>query len=168
VAELAGEGIHLHFYGDFTHGQWREWIEKTGRLAPRHLHLHAQVDQGDWVREFSRYDAGWLHTFASRNGGDLRRADWDDLNYPARLTTLVAAGVPVLQRDNTGHVVATQTLVRERDLGLFFTDIPDLARQLRDRARLGELRERVWAQRGDFTFDAHADELLDVFRKVVQ
>jgi glycosyltransferase involved in cell wall biosynthesis len=168
VAELAEHGVHLHFYGDFTHGQWREWIEKTGRLAPRHLHLHAQVDQGDWVREFSRYDAGWLHTFASRNGGDLRRADWDDLNYPARLTTLVAAGVPVLQRDNTGHVVATQTLVRERDLGLFFTDIPDLARQLRDRARLGELRERVWAQRGDFTFDAHADELLDVFRKVVQ
>jgi hypothetical protein len=168
VAELADRGVHLHFYGDFTHGQWREWIEKTRRFAPRYLHLHAQVDQGDWVREFSRYDAGWLHTFASRNGGDLRRADWDDLNYPARLTTLVAAGVPVLQRDNTGHVVATQTLVRERDLGVFFTDIPDLARQLGDRARLGELRERVWAQRGEFTFDAHADELLDVFRKVVR
>jgi len=27
------------------------------------------------------------------------------------------------------------------------------------------VRERVWAQRFDFTFDAHADELLDVFRK---
>jgi hypothetical protein len=22
VAELAEQGIHLHFYGDFTHGQW--------------------------------------------------------------------------------------------------------------------------------------------------
>jgi hypothetical protein len=40
------------------------------------------------------------------------------LNYPARLSTLVAAGVPVLQRDNSGHVVATQTLLRERDIGL--------------------------------------------------
>jgi hypothetical protein len=167
VAELAEHGVHLHFYGDFTHGQWRDWVEKTRSVAPRHLHLHAQVDQGDWVREFSRYDAGWLHTFASRNGGDLRRADWDDLNYPARLTTLVAAGVPLLQRDNTGHVVATQTLARERDLGLFFTDVPDLARQLRDRERLAAIRASVWRQRLDFSFDAHADALLDVFRKAI-
>jgi glycosyltransferase involved in cell wall biosynthesis len=165
VAELAELGVHLHFYGDFTHGQWRGWIEKTRSMAPQHLHLHSQVDQGDWVREFSRYDAGWLHTFASRNAGDLRRADWDDLNYPARLTTLIAAGVPVLQRDNSGHVVATQTLVRERGIGLFFTSMADLACQLRDRSRVAKVRERVWAQRFDFTFDAHADELLDVFRK---
>jgi glycosyltransferase involved in cell wall biosynthesis len=167
VAELAEHGVHLHFYGDFTHGQWRGWIEKTSRMAPRHLHLHRQVHQGDWVREFSRYDAGWLHTFVSRNGGDLRRADWDDLNYPARLTTLVAAGVPVLQRDNTGAVVATQTLVRDRGIGLFFRDIPHLAEQLRDRTAVARVRERVWAQRLDFSFDAHADALVDFFRKVV-
>ena len=167
VAELGEQGVHLHFYGDFTHGQWRDWVEKTRSMAPRHLHLHAQVDQGDWVREFSRYDAGWLHTFASRNGGDLRRADWDDLNYPARLTTLVAAGVPLLQRGNTGHVVATQALARERDLGLFFTDVPDLARQLRDREWLAAIRAWVWHQRLDFSFDAQADALLDVFRKAI-
>ena len=168
VAELGEHGVHLHFYGDFTHGQWRGWIERTRRLAPRHLHLHRQVDQGDWVREFSQYDAGWLHSFASRNRGELHRADWDDLNYPARLTTLVAAGVPLIQRDNSGSVVATQTLVRERGMGVFFRDIPDLAVQLRDRSRLAEVRERVWAQRLDFTFDAHADDLLAFFRSVVQ
>ena len=167
VAELAEQGVHLHFYGDFTHGQWRAWIEKTQRMAPRHLHLHAQVHQGDWVREFSRYDAGWLHTFASRNGGDLRRADWDDLNYPARLTTLVLAGVPLLQRDNSGSVVATQTLVRDRGLGLLFTDIADLGRQLRDREHLAAVRERVWAAREDFVFDAHADALVDFLRKTI-
>jgi glycosyltransferase involved in cell wall biosynthesis len=167
VAELAEQGIHLHFYGDFTHGQWREWIERTRRLAPRHLHLHPQVHQGDWVREFSQYDAGWLHAFASRNGGDLRRADWDDLNYPARLTTLVAAGVPLIQRNNAGSVVATQTLVRERGIGVLFRDIADLGAQLHDRQRLAALRERVWRQRTEFTFDAHADALVDFLRKVV-
>jgi hypothetical protein len=136
-------------------------------MAPRHLHLHAQVDQGAWVREFSQYDAGWLHTFASRNGGDLRRADWDDLNLPARLTTLVAAGVPLLQRDNTGSVVATQTLARDRGTGVFFDDIPDLGRQLRDRSWLAGIRERVWEQRLDVAFDTHADGLVDFFRKVI-
>ncbi|HEY0878212.1 MAG TPA: hypothetical protein VGE10_07140 [Zeimonas sp.] len=32
----------------------------------------------------SQYDAGWLHAFRSANEGELRRANWDDLNYPAQ------------------------------------------------------------------------------------
>jgi glycosyltransferase involved in cell wall biosynthesis len=167
VAELAAEGVHLHFYGDFTQGQWVTWIERTRGLAPRHLHLHPNADQDRWVAEFSQYDAGWLHGFASRNGGDLRRADWDDLNLPARMATLAVAGVPMLQRDNAGARVATQSLARDRGLGLFYRDIPDLAAQLRDRARLAAVRDNVWAQRADFTFDAHADRLVAFFREVI-
>jgi hypothetical protein len=97
VAELAQHGIHLHFYGDFTHGQWREWIEKARLLAPAHLHLHANVEQARWVAEFSQYDAGWLHAFSSENQGELRRANWDDLNLPARMATLGAADDPAGQ-----------------------------------------------------------------------
>ncbi|MDQ3978698.1 MAG: glycosyltransferase family 2 protein [Actinomycetota bacterium] len=167
VARLAEHGIHLHFYGDFAHGQWREWIETTKRLAGRHLHLYPQVDQGQWVRVFSQYDAGWLHYFQSENEGDVRRANWDDLNYPARLATLTLAGLPVLQRDNTGAVVATQSLVRERDLGLFFSDMTGLAEQLRDEARLHRIRESVWRQREAFTFDFHADRLVSFFHQVI-
>jgi glycosyltransferase involved in cell wall biosynthesis len=40
VATLAAQRIHLHFYGDFTHGQWKSWIERTEGLAPGFLHLH--------------------------------------------------------------------------------------------------------------------------------
>ena len=75
--------------------------------------------------------------------------------------------MPLLQRDNTGAMVATQKLARERGIGLFFTDIPDLARQLRDRDRLAGIREQVWAQRLDFSFDENADALVDFFRKVM-
>jgi hypothetical protein len=81
-------------------------------MAPCYLHTHANVSQENWVREFSQYDAGWLHFFTSRNAGELMRADWDDPNYPARIATLAAAGLPMLQCDNTGHLEATQTLVR--------------------------------------------------------
>jgi hypothetical protein len=167
VAALAAEGVHLHFYGDFTQGQWREWTAKTLDLAPRHLHLHAQVDQEQWVRELSQYDAGWLHYFESQNRGELRRANWDDLNYPARLATLAAAGLPVLQRDNRGSVVATQSLVRDRGIGLFFTEMGELAEQLADRPRMDELRDHVWRQRSEFTFDSHADRLVGFFRRVI-
>ena len=167
VGELADAGIHLHFYGDFTHGQWRAWIEKARRLAPRHLHLHPNVDQENWVTEFSRYDAGWLHVFSSENAGDIRRANWDDLNYPARLPTLVAAGLPLLQHDNRGAIVATQSLVRELDIGIFFSETAELPALLRDQASMSRLRANVWAQREQFSFDSHADRLVDFFREVV-
>lgn len=167
VAELAGQGIHLHFYGDFTHGQWKAWIDKTRGMAPNHLHLHPNVDQSGWVREFSQYDAGWLHWQQSVNGGDIARSNWDDLNYPARIATLVAAGLPLLQFDNKGAQVATQTLARDHDIGVFFSSIPELAGKLRDGSRMAELRENVWEQRTLFTFDHHADQLIGFFREVI-
>lgn len=167
VAELAAEGVHLHFYGDFTQGQWVNWIAKVREVAPGRLHLHPNADQEHWVAEFSRYDAGWLHFVRSENGGELRRANWDDLNYPARIGTYAAAGLPMLQYDNPGAVMATQTLSRQRELGPLGADIPDLAAQLRDRARMARYRDSVWRQRHEFTFDHHADRLVEFFRQVI-
>lgn len=167
VAELAEQDIHLHFYGDFTQKEWIKWIEKTERLAPGYLHLHSHVGQDGWTREFSRYDAGWLHWLKSENGGDIRRANWDDLNYPARITTLVSAGVPLLQYDNKGALVATQSLGRQHDISIFFDSIEELGEKLRDKKRLKQLQENVWQQREQFTFDAHADRLLAFFREVI-
>lgn len=167
VAELAAHGIHLHFYGEFTQGQWLEWIEKTQRLAPGYLHLHPNVEQARWTQEFSRYDAGWLHSFKSVNGGEIRRANWDDLNYPARMSTLAAAGLPMIQQRNDHALVATATLARELGISVFFDSIDDLAASLKDRQAMQALRERVWAQRAQFTFDYHVPQLVKFFRDVI-
>ncbi|HEX2909276.1 MAG TPA: glycosyltransferase family A protein [Chloroflexia bacterium] len=167
VAELAAQGIHLHFYGDFTHGQWKAWIQKAQSMAEGFLHLHSQVDQENWVTEFSKYDAGWLHFFKSENRGEIRRANWDDLNYPARIATLAVAGLPLLQGDNSDSIVATQALARQLNLGLFFSIMEELAEQLRDQKYMEQLRESVWNQRGQFMFDNHAKRLTDFFRKVI-
>lgn len=167
VAALAREDVHLHFYGDYTHGQWRDWIRGCRELAPRHLHLHPHVAQDGWRAEFSRYDAGWLHAFDSANGGEIRRANWDDLNLPARMATLAASGLPMIQRDNSGAIVATQTLVRELGAGLFYRSIPELAAQLRDRPALDAVRQRVEAARARFCFDTHVPGLIAFFRRVM-
>ena len=167
IGALAEVDVHVHLYSEKAAVQMRSWVEEVQRVAPGHFHLHAQVDQSDWVREFSRYDAGWLHSFVSDNRGDLHAATWDDLNYPARMGTLAAAGVPMIQRDNSGSVVATQSLARDRDLGVFWREAADLSAQLCDRPRMTALRESVWRQRGDFTFDSHVDDLVDLFRQVI-
>jgi glycosyltransferase involved in cell wall biosynthesis len=167
VQELAKQKIHLHFYGDFTQGQWREWIEKSMNIANGYLHIHPNVNQEHWVQEFSQYDAGWLHFFESENYGEIKRANWDDLNIPARLATLVLSGVPLLQRNNDGHIVATQSLAKALDIGLFFDSMQELGSLLNDRSLLKRLRENTWRCRHLFTFDHHTDDLIRFFRSII-
>ncbi|MDX2154548.1 MAG: glycosyltransferase [Bryobacteraceae bacterium] len=168
VAELAAQGIHVHFYGEATHALWKEWIERTGRLARGYLHLHPNVDCRGWVQEFSRYDAGWLHFFESRNEGEMARADWDDLNVPARIGPMMAAGLPLLQRENAGARVATERLAKGLGIGLSFRDAEELAEQLQDRVRLAEIAANVRRARQQFTFDHHAPRLVAFFRSCLQ
>ena len=167
VVELAEQKIHVHFYGDFTHGQWKEWIIKTQKMAPGFLHIHPNVTQHHWVKEFSQYDAGWLHFFKSENNGELMRANWDDLNYPARMATLATAGLPMLQRNNSSHLVATQSIIQNLDLGLFFDTAEELSKQLRNQELMQQLRQNVWQKRLLFSFDTHVDELIGFFKKVI-
>jgi hypothetical protein len=89
------------------------------------------------------------------------------LNYPARIATLAAASLPMLQYDNTHAAVATQTLTRNLDIGVFFTSMDQLREQLADTAHMAQLRENVWAQREQFTFDYHADRLVVFLRQVI-
>lgn len=83
------------------------------------------------------------------------------------MATLAVAGVPLLQRENRGAAVATQTLVRDLDLGMFFDSMEELGSQIRDRDRMRQLRENVWRQREVFTFDHHVDRLVAFLREVI-
>ncbi len=168
VGQLAQHNIHLHCYGDFYRKVAGPWIEEVQRLAPAHLHLHSQVSQEQWVSEFSQYDAGWLHIFKSTNEGDMSRVDWPDLNYPARLATLASAGVPSVQYDNSGSIVAMQSLTQALNTGIVYQDIEHLAKQLRDKEHMAHIRENVWKRREHFTFDYHADHLIQFFRQIIE
>lgn len=167
VEELAAQKIHLHFYGDFTHGQWKRWIENSMKVAGGYLHLHPHVNQDRWVEELSQYDAGWLHFFKSENNGDIRRANWDDLNYPARIATYAAAGLPMIQRDNSGHIVATHRLAQELEMELVSQSIGEIGEVLSDSKALSEKQESIWRHRSQFVFDTHVPTLVSFFRKSI-
>lgn len=162
---IARERIHVHFYGRHFQQQFPNWT-RAG-LATGYMHLHPTVEPCDWVRELSRYDAGWLHVVGSSNGGELRAARWDDLNLPARIGTYAAAGLPWLLRANAPSIVAVERLARRYDIGLYFSDFADLAAQLRDRARLDRLSANMRAARHEFAFDTHADELVAFMRRAI-
>ncbi|MDQ2842406.1 MAG: glycosyltransferase family 2 protein [Acidobacteriota bacterium] len=168
LRDLPEQHIHLHFYGDLQHQDWKHWVEEAQRVAPGYFHLHPHVGPAQWVTELSHYDAGWLHFLKSDNNGDLGLAFWDDLNYPARVTTLMAAGLPLLQYENEGAVVATQTLARRLGIGLFCQNMAQLGSQLRDTNLMSQIRNNVRQHRPLFTFDYHADELLAFFARVIE
>ncbi|MFN2469495.1 MAG: glycosyltransferase family 2 protein [Gaiellaceae bacterium] len=167
LAELAAHRVHTHFYGPTWGDWWASWITEAHGTAPGYVHLHASVRQPEWVPVLSRFDAGWMHVFRSRNEGDLRRACWDDLNLPARLGTYAVAGLPLLQPDHGTSLVATETLARDLGVGVLFRDAESLAFELHDRAAMDRRRESMWHARHQFAFDRHADELLSLFRRAI-
>ncbi|MBA2298364.1 MAG: glycosyltransferase family 2 protein, partial [Actinobacteria bacterium] len=167
LAELATHGVHTHFHGPTWGDWWAGWMAEARRLAPGYVHLHPTVWQPEWVKVLSRYDAGWLHLFRSRNGGDIRRASWDDLNLPARLGTYAVAGLPLLQPDHGAAVVATQTLARDLGVGVFLRDAESFASELHDEAAMEHRRQRMGHARHQFAFDRHADALVALFRRAI-
>jgi hypothetical protein len=145
-AGIARHGIHVHVYGEHFHQYFPNWTREG--LVTGHLHLHPNVEPDAWVSELSRYDAAWFHLFDSANGGDLRRASWDDLNLPARIGTYAAAGLPWIMKDNRRSRVAVQALAERHGIGVFFSEFEELAVSLRDRSRLREA-DATPGRRGD-------------------
>jgi hypothetical protein len=170
LVELARRGVHTHLYGQVRapgpKGAWTAWLDEALTAAPDHVHLHPAVGPENWVRELSRYDAGWLHRFPSDNGGDLRRATWDDLNSPARLPILLAAGLPALQQANPRSVVSVERVLRRDGTGLFYRSADDVAAALSAELAGRGGRTAALAVRERWTFDAHADRLVTVFRSL--
>ena len=167
LAALARHNVHVHLYTENYHESRSRENEARLRAAPRHFHVHTHVSADRWTQEFSRYDAGWLHCLYSRNNGDLAHLSWDDLNIPARISTYAAAGLPVLLRNNSMHIVATQSLVRALDVGLFFDSLPDLAFKLRDEGRMQQLAANMRRCRMQFSFDHHVPALVQFFRDAI-
>lgn len=165
---LAQQNIHTHVYTENYHNYKMGYLHHLKEIAPNHVHLHPHCTPANWTKELSQYDAGWLHSFDSNNNGDLMKATWDDLNIPARIPTLAAAGVPMIQKNNFGHTVVMQNIAKERNIGVFYNDVGNLGRQLKDREFMNGLRENLLRQRNEFTFDYHLPDLISFFRKVIE
>jgi glycosyltransferase involved in cell wall biosynthesis len=160
---LAAAGIHVHVYGE-TYQKWsRDWLE-TG-TGSRFLHLHPTVEPKDWTRELSQYDAAWPHVHQSANRGDLRRAHWDDLNFPGRLGTYAVGGLPLVVAENAGHRVAIRDFAEKLGIAVAFEGVPDLAAKLRDRSHLAAVTGNARTARASFNFDEQVPRLLEFCRR---
>ena len=167
MIQLSKRNIHLHVYTEYAHDMRAGIYVHYMKVAPKHFHVHEHISNDKWVTEFSQYDAGWLHVFDSSNHGDLLCANWNDLNMPARIYTLAAAGLPMIQRDNSGHIVSMQNLAKRHGIGIFYKDMDELGQKLSDRKLMRSLQDNMLRCREQFTFDYHVDDLIAFFHKII-
>lgn len=167
MEKLAKQKIHLHVYSECAHDMRNSTFVPYSKIAPDYFHIHAHIPNDKWVEEFSKYDAGWLHSFESKNNGDLLSVTWDDLNMPARLYTLAAAGIPMIQQDNSGHIVSMQNIVKKYNIGIFYKDLENLGETLCDFELMKTLQKNMIACRDKFTYDYYINDLIDFFHTVI-
>ena len=137
-------------------------------VAPQFFHVHKHCAADRWVKEFSKYDAGWLHCIGSVNHGSLLKAIWSDLNLPARINTLAAAGLPMILRNDSGHLNAQYNYVMSRGMGVDYSHIAGIVERLKDKDTLDTIRKNVEKHRADFIFDSHVQQLTDFFNGVIK
>ncbi len=166
LAELVAAGIHVHLYGSNFIRSATGW--SSSHAQSRYLHLHPTVEAPQWTEELSRYDAGWGHVHTSVNGGEVRRAEWNDLNLPARIGTYAVAGLPLIHRDNTGHAVAVERLAQRYGVGIAYRDPQELHDKLQDERQHRTAHNAMVTARPLFSFDHHADRLIDFFRHLIK
>ncbi len=168
LSALARRNIHIHLYTENYHSSKKNENARYLQIAPKHFHIHPHVPADDWTREFSQYDAGWLHSINSQNNGNLMKASWDDLNIPARISTYAAAGIPLIFPENSKHIMASHDIARKLDVGIFFRDCYELSVQLKDSQRMQQLTNNMRQCRETFSFDYYVPQLIQLFRDVIK
>ncbi|MDR2010643.1 MAG: glycosyltransferase [Bacteroidales bacterium] len=163
---LSKNNIHIHVYHE-NYVPNEGLIDLFRNIASKHFHIHPHCSQSNWVKEFSQYDAGWLHCFDSDNNKNLMKQTWSELNIPARISTLVAAGLPIIQKDNSEHIVAMHNYIKDVNIGVFFKKIEDLVLQLKNKDLLYQLRSNIITQRFKFSYDYHVPRLIDFFKQII-
>jgi hypothetical protein len=146
---------------------------REGALLRRFLHVHPSLQTGGtsweeirqakagWVREFSRYDAGWSYV-----GTPLPWEPLDDrAAIPNRIATYVLAGLPVITDGRPGYYRYDQLAQLGANIDLVNADYDDLRTRLDQEIRTSEKRGNALRARAGYSFEATIDPLLDVFER---
>ena len=176
---LAQRGIHLHVYGNgfddaaqlIARDVVRRGSARDVGVMRDYVHLHPSLQptgaswpevrtaKSQWVREFSRYDAGWSYV-------GLPDDAWKPLEeraaIPNRLSTYLLAGLPVISDRRPGLYRYDELSRLDVNIDLVDDDYDALHARLTEEATSGVKRRNALAARHNYSFDASIDELLDV------
>lgn len=180
----ARRGIHVHTYGNNVDDVYRtiardltlSGARRETALLRRFLHIHPSLQVGGasweeirrakagWVREFSRYDAGWSYI-----GSPLPWEPLDDrAAIPNRIGTYILAGLPVIADFRPGYYRYDELARLGANIDLVDANYDGLRASLEHETRTRERHGNAVRARSDYSFDATIDPLLGVFERARQ
>ena len=162
--QLAQNRIHLHIYSENSMPD--EIIRPYLEIDSDHIHIHPHCPQTKWSEEFSKYDAGWLHCIESSNYGSILKFTWSDMNLPARISTYLVAGIPMIQKRNSNHAFAQRSYIEPYGFDIKYDSIDELISYLRNPDLMAQKRENVMKHRHEFSFEANEHKLTDFLRQI--
>ncbi|MCU0990673.1 MAG: hypothetical protein MUE63_14110 [Xanthomonadales bacterium] len=170
----ARRGIHVHHYGNRYDDVWRliarslplTGARREAALLQHFVHVHPSLQttgldwdgvrraKSAWVREFSRYDAGWSYI-----GSPLPWEPLDDRGaIPNRLSTYLLAGLPVISDVRPGYYRCEE--LRRLGVNIDLNDADGLRERLDHEVRTREGRRNALRERAAYSFDATIDSLI--------
>lgn len=162
---LSKNGIHIHVYSEnlMPHDASAPFLSADRN----HFHIHTHVPQQRWTEEFSKYDAGWLHCVDGNNHGSVLKMTWADMNLPARISTYLVAGIPMIQKRNASHHFAQRSYVGHYDMDICYDNIMEVVKALKDKRLMERKAANVLAHRQEFSFEANEQKLTNFFRTII-
>jgi hypothetical protein len=177
----ADNGIHVHVYGNNYDDVEAMLVQHLGAGGLRrdlgkilpflHLHPTRQVigqpwdvvehEKSRWVREFSRYDAGWSYIGTPFPWTALE----DRSAIPNRLSTYLLAGLPVITDRRPGFYRYDELDRLGVNIDLVGTDYSALRGRLDAEVASRARRARARAARHDYAFEATIDPLLEIIER---
>jgi hypothetical protein len=170
----ARRGIHVHLYGNNYDDIWRliardlplSGVRKYAALLRHFVHVHPSLQtsgadwddirraKSSWVREFSRYDAGWSYV-----GSPLPWEPLDDRGaIPNRVSTYMLAGLPVISDIRRGYYRYDE--LTRLGINIDLTGSDALRERLDHEIRTREGRRNAVRERAGYSFDATIDTLI--------
>ena len=89
------------------------------------------------------------------------------MNLPARISTYAAGGLPLILPENKNHLVASNQIADDLGIGIFYSDIQDLIRQLKNEHILRQAACNMLKHRLRFSFDYHVGDFLSFCEEAV-
>lgn len=149
--ELAKYGVTFHHYASEENNVLKH--------CPNYCH-HNPVKPENWVSELSKYDASWMHILNCKNYGDYSKCEFLDYNIAAKITTSMAAGLPVIQKNNKGHICTQFSLLNGIGVSFNFVTAEGIVKLLKDSEKLHNAQQAALDHRMEFTFDYDFPRLM--------
>ena len=151
--DLAGHGYHVHIYD--SHGN-----QDYARLANTHdsIHYHGHKDPRELPYEITQYDYGWAGFNITKNRDHL------DVALPNKLFEYLASGLPVLSFPHK----AQKEFLEAKGVGLVFKDLNELDDNIKEQAKVQQLRGNVLRRRFDFTMESNIERVLNLYGSLLE